>query len=429
MKLSHYLLPTLRESPSEAEVISHQLMLRAGMIKKIAAGIFTYLPLGYQALKKIENIIREEMNRTGAQELLMPVLQPAELWKESGRWNAMADVMVKLKDKNEREFCLGPTHEEVVTDIARHFVRSYKQLPLTLYQIQTKFRDEIRPRFGLMRGREFLMKDAYSFHATKEDAEKEYHRMKEAYERIFKRCGLEFRAVEADTGAIGGSLSHEFQVLAQSGEDEILSCESCSYAANRELIEKKGVKLCPGCGKGKMKSYRGIEVGHIFYLGKKYSEALSATFLNEKGESHPFEMGCYGIGVGRTMAAAIEQNHDVDGIIWPISIAPFEIVVVPLNMSDSHIVDEAQKIYNFLLEKKVSVLFYDKEERAGVKFKDADLIGIPVRVTIGSQGLKEGKGDIKIRNEKTEMKVSLQGLPQKILEIREELYRKINSRT
>jgi len=342
MRLSNYLLPTLRDVPGEAEVISHKLMLRAGMIKKVASGIFSYLPLGYKALKKVENIVREEMNRTGAQEILMPVLQPAELWKESGRWSVMGDLMVTLKDRHKRDFCLGPTHEEVITDIARNFIRSYRQLPMTLYQIQTKFRDEIRPRFGLMRGREFLMKDAYSFHASKKDAINQYQVMFNAYTRIFTRCGLNFRAVEADSGAMGGSVSNEFQVLAKSGEDEILSCNTCHYSGNVDYLKEKAGSACPKCKEnkknGKMESFRGIEVGHIFILGDKYSKSLKALYLDKAGKQCTFEMGCYGIGIGRTMAAAIEQYHDKDGIIWPISIAPFEMVIVPLNMGDEKIV-------------------------------------------------------------------------------------------
>ena len=419
-------MPTLRDVPSEAEVISHKLMLRAGMIKKVASGIFSYLPLGYRVIRKVESIIREEMNRAGAQELLMPMLQPAELWIESGRWQKMGKELARLKDRNERDFCLGPTHEEVITDIVRNFVQSYKQLPLHLYQIQTKFRDETRPRFGLMRGREFLMKDGYSFHEASEDALKEYQNMFQTYHRIFKRCGLEFRAVEAETGDIGGSLSHEFHVLAKSGEDEVLSCDQCQYTANSNLIQKKPNDDCLKCHKGKFKSYRGIEVGHIFYLGDKYSKAMNATFLNKEGEKKYFEMGCYGIGVGRTAAAAIEQNYDENGIVWPISIAPFEVAVIPIQGSDAQVVQHAEQIEKELESKGVEVLYYDKDDSAGVKFKDVDLLGIPLRVTVGSKGLAQQRIGIKLRQEKEEKLVPLAQILPELMKVRDELFKKTN---
>ncbi len=430
MKLSQYFLPTLRETPSEAEVISHKLMLRSGMIKKVAAGIFTYLPLGLRVLQKIETIIRDELNRAGAHELLMPMLQPAELWQESGRWNLMGKELARLKDRHEREFCLGPTHEEVITDIARQFIQSYKQLPVTLYQIQTKFRDEIRPRFGLMRGREFLMKDAYSFHETSKDAEREYQNMFQTYHRIFKRCGLDFRPVEAETGNIGGSLSHEFHVLAQSGEDEILSCDQCKYSGNINFLKKKEGDPCTQCKVGKVgafKSYRGIEVGHIFYLGAKYSQAMKASYLDAKGNARPFEMGCYGIGVGRTMAAAMEQNHDEYGMKWPITLAPFEIAIVPLDMTDLETQKVSNALYKDIMNRTDQVLFYDKDERAGVKFKDIDLIGVPIRLTIGSRGLSQGKIGLKLRDEKEERLVNIQDAVSETVRIRDELIKKINT--
>ena len=427
MRLSKYLMPVLREAPGEADIISHKLMLRAGMIKKTASGIFSYLPLGYRSLRKVENIVRDEMNRIGAQELMMPVMHPAELWKETGRWEEMGDLMFTLKDRHARDFCLGPTHEEIVTDIARNFIQSYRQLPFTVYQIQTKFRDEIRPRFGLMRAREFLMKDAYSFHTDAEDALREYEAMFQSYHRIFSRCGLAFRAVEAATGNIGGSKSHEFQVLSQSGEDEILSCDQCNYAGNSEFVsEKKGDK-CPRCKKGKMIVFRGIEVGHIFVLGNKYSKSMKAAYLNESGKQCHYEMGCYGIGIGRTMAAAIEQCHDPDGIIWPISIAPFEVVVVPLNMMENGLVETADRLYESLKQKNVDVLIHDKDERAGVKFKDADLIGIPIRVTVGAKGIAKNQIDVKMRHQKNEHQIPLDQAPSEILKIRNELFRKVNS--
>ncbi|KIH75566.1 prolyl-tRNA synthetase [Geoalkalibacter ferrihydriticus] len=544
MRYSEYLLPTLKETPADAEVASHRLMLRAGMIRKVAAGIYNYLPLGLRSLRKVEQIVREEMNRAGAHELLMPMVVPAELWQESGRWQQYGRELLRLKDRKEADFCLGPTHEEVITDIVRNEVRSYRQLPLNLYQIQTKFRDEIRPRFGLMRGREFIMKDAYSFDLDDAGADGAYERMYQAYRRIFKRCGLNFRAVEADTGNIGGSSSHEFMVLAESGEDAIVSCDSCEYAANvekaelrvpesqmpapsedltkvltparksvedvaaflkttpqrlvktlivqtdkgetlavllrgdRELNDIKlcrlldcawiemagedvvlkatgapngfagpvGLKLrifadrevqamadfitgandkdahytgvnlgrdcevetfadlrkavagdpCPRCA-GKLEVWRGIEVGHVFKLGTKYSESLGAVVLDDQGRERLLVMGCYGIGIGRTLASAIEQNHDADGIIWPLPIAPFEVLVVMLNPNDAEVKAAAEKLYGELRERGVEVLLDDRDERPGAKFKDADLLGIPVRLTVGARGLKEGQVEVKLR--------------------------------
>lgn len=544
MKMTQLFLSTLREVPAEAEVVSHQLMLRAGLIRKLASGIYSMLPLGYRVIKKIENIIREEMDRQGAQELLLPALQPAELWHESGRWNIYGPELMRLKDRHERDFCLGPTHEEVITDLVRREVKSYRQLPLNLYQIQTKFRDEIRPRFGLMRGREFIMKDAYSFDKDYAGLELNYQKMYEAYCRIFERCGLDYRAVEADSGAIGGSSSHEFMVLAETGEDAVAYCKDCQYGANvekaeyyyrvpeftdveeeireidtpdihtieeistflqldssriiktliantekeviavllrgdRELnevklknllgvnhltlagpetVEKitgakvgfagpvglKGVRLvadqevmdmrnavaganmtdkhlcnvnpgrdfkpdlvgdvrvvvsgdlCPRC-QGQLNVVRGIEVGHIFKLGTKYSESLEATFVDEDGQNRPFIMGCYGIGVGRTMAAAIEQNHDENGIIWPFPIAPFHVVIIPVQVTDDTQRCFSEDLYKKLTDEGIEVLLDDRDERAGVKFKDADLIGIPLRVTIGGKSLNRGVVELKYR--------------------------------
>jgi prolyl-tRNA synthetase len=536
MRYTEYLLPTLKETPADAEVASHQLMLRAGMIRKVAAGIYNYLPFGLRAIRKVEKIVREEMERSGAIELLMPMVIPAELWQESGRWGEYGKELLRLKDRKEGDFCLGPTHEEVITDVVRGAVRSYRQLPLNLYQIQSKFRDEIRPRFGLMRGREFIMKDAYSFDLDEAGADIAYEKMYQAYCRIFERCGLKFRAVEADTGNIGGTSSHEFTVLAESGEDAIVSCDSCSYAANvekaelpvperpavapaeplarvatpnkktieevaaflqtasqrlvktllletdggetvavllrgdRELNEIKlcrllacnqvelaaeevvqrltgapsgysgpvglgvriladyevramndfvtganeadfhylGVNLerdfsvdafadlrlaqagdpCPRCA-GKLESWRGIEVGHIFKLGTKYSSALGATVLDDAGQERPLFMGCYGIGIGRTVAAAIEQNHDQNGIIFPLPIAPFQVLVTVVNPREEEVLAAAETLYGELQQRGVEVLFDDRDERPGSKFKDADLIGIPLRVTVGARGLKE----------------------------------------
>ncbi|MEK6683504.1 MAG: proline--tRNA ligase, partial [Nitrospirota bacterium] len=319
MRYSKLLIPTLREEPGEAEVVSHRLMIRAGMIRKVAAGIYTYLPLGLRVIRKVENIVREEMNRAGAQELLMPMVQPSELWNETGRWGEYGKELLRFKDRGEREFCLGPTHEEVVTDLVRAEVKSYRQLPQILYQIQTKFRDEIRPRFGLMRGREFLMKDAYSFDRDEEGAKTSYDTMCRAYHRIFERCGLTFKPVEAESGVIGGIFSQEFMVLAETGEDSLVACHACDYAAN---VEKANGDSCPR-GHGPLSTHRGIEVGHIFMLGTKYSRAMKAVFLDNNGkEAHPV-MGCYGIGISRTAAAAIEQNHDAKGILWPLPLAPY----------------------------------------------------------------------------------------------------------
>ena len=548
MKFSQLHAPTLKEDPAEAEVISHKLMLRAGMIRKLAAGIYAYLPLGYRSLRKMEQIVREEMDRAGAQEVLMPGVQPAELWIESGRWEQYGPELLRLTDRHNRDFCLGPTHEEVITDLVRHEIRSYRDLPKNLYQIQTKFRDEIRPRFGLMRGREFQMKDAYSFDADDAGAEESYRKMHEAYKRIFTRCGLKFRAVEADTGNIGGSFSHEFMVLAESGEDAVVSCSSCEYAANVEKAELRDpgaggaspsanltkvetpdtttieavssflkvkpsqvvktmlfetdeglvaalvrgdyaineIKLagvlsaqlcepasaedvqqatkapvgfagpvdldvpivadyslrtmadfvvganekdmhytganhgrdfqvgtwadirdavagdrCPRC-EGFLEMFRGIEVGHIFKLGTKYSEAMGATFLTEDGKEEHMVMGCYGIGVGRTVAASIEQNHDDFGICFPIPIAPYEVIVVSLlsKAGNEEVIGQSQKIYEELTARGVEVLWDDRDERPGTKFKDADLIGVPIRITVGAKGLAGGNVELKMRTDK-----------------------------
>ena len=548
MRYSNYFMPTYKEIPSDAEVISHQLMLRAGMIRKLTSGIYTYLPAGLRSIKKVENIIREEMNRSGAIEILMPAVQPAELWRESGRWDHYGHELLRFRDRHNHDACFGPTHEEVITDLVRREIHSYKQMPVNLYQIQTKFRDEIRPRFGLMRGREFIMKDAYSFDVDEEEADRSYEIMNETYTRIFQRCGLRFRAVEADTGAIGGSYSHEFMVLADTGEDQIMNCMECDYAANLERAEVKlpdsqpesdrndmnpmeevdtpdiktvedvtsflsitpdeliktlifvvdedvvavmvrgdheineaklknflgaqnveladtdlvsettgapmgfagpvGLKIklvadnavkemknfvtggnrtdlhlknvnlgrdfsvdhfgdlrvitpqdsCPKCS-GKIQFGRGIEVGHIFKLGTKYSKSLKALFLDEQGKERPIIMGCYGIGVGRTVAAAIEQNHDKNGIIFPIPISPFEVTILPLQIHETSVAETAEKIYADLLDHDIDVLLDDRDERAGVKFNDADLLGIPVRVTVGLRGVRNDQVEVKLRAE------------------------------
>lgn len=546
MRFSRMYLPTLKEVPAEAEVVSHRLMLRAGMVRRLAAGIYSYLPFGLMALRNVEEIIRQEMNRAGAQELLLPAVQPAELWQESGRWDFYGKELLRIKDRNQRDFCFGPTHEEVITDLVRHEVRSYRQLPLNLYQVQTKFRDEIRPRFGLMRGREFIMKDAYSFDVDDAAASLSYQGMRDAYSRIFSRCGLNFRAVEADSGAIGGSFSHEFVVLAESGEDAVASCQACEYAANVEkaesqfiasevlepdqeavaqevatpgcesieavaeffgvqpdatiksmifesdlgfcmvvvpgdrevneikvktalgaewleipatariteelglpvgylgpievtvpllvdrqvpqmgalicganragfhlqgvfwgrdfkssqiadLVQVRAGDLCPRCG-GRLQIDRGIEVGHIFKLGTKYSEKLKATFLDQKGQEHPLVMGCYGIGVGRTVAAAIEQNYDDNGICFPYAIAPFKVALLNLDLKSEEVTSYCENLYQKFQNRGISVIYDDRNERPGVKFKDADLIGVPLRLTLGRKGFQKGIIEARLRD-------------------------------
>lgn len=545
MRYSEMFLPTERETPSDAEVVSHRLMLRAGMIRKLTGGIYSYLPLGYRVIKKVEQIVREEMDRAGAQEVLLPAVQPAELWQESGRWDQYGKELLRFKDRHDRECCLGPTHEEVITDLVRNEIKTYRQLPKNLYQIQTKFRDEIRPRFGVMRCREFAMKDAYSFDADDSGAEISYKKMFEAYNRIFSRCGLKFRAVEADTGNIGGSFSHEFMVIADSGEDALVFCGSCDYAANIEKAEvaapeKKRIEesdhlpleevytpdvktieevcaflgvprqrivktlifladdspvavlvrgdedineaklrnylkcdslelaaddiiyevtgsprgfagpisirsriiadyslvnmtnfvvgankkdyhiknvntgrnfsvkefadlryvtdrdKCPRCG-DPLKFIRGIEVGHVFKLGTKYSRAMKAVYLDKDGKEKYMVMGCYGIGIGRTVAAGIEQNYDDNGIIWPLSIAPFQVIITPVSMNNEAILEAAEKLYQDFSNEGIEVILDDRDERAGVKFNDADLIGIPLRVTIGTKRLAEGRVEVRIR--------------------------------
>jgi prolyl-tRNA synthetase len=544
-RLSKLLVPTLKEAPAEAEVPSHILMVRGGYLRKVAAGIYSFLPLGWRVVQKIGRIIREEMNRAGAQEVFLPAVIPAELWQESKRWDYYGAQLLRFKDRKGGDFVIGPTHEEVIVDLVRGDVRSYRQLPLNLYQVQTKFRDELRPRAGLMRGREFIMKDAYSFHTTDEDAQREYGNMYDTYGRIFSRCGLAFRAVEADTGAIGGSRSHEFQVLAETGEDALVACDSCEYAANveearvradpsapstgsvpplarvetpgkRSIEEVTGflgvpatalaktliyladgkplavlvrgdrtvneIKLkaalgakevvmatdraveevtgapvgfagpvglripvhcdlevaamsemvcganapdahnkhvvrgrdftatatgdyrqaapgdrCPRCENGRFRGYRGIEVGHVFFLGTKYSDAMKCNFLDAEGKERAMIMGCYGIGVTRIAAAAIEQNHDADGIMWPVPIAPFEVNLLALQANDPEVQKVCDRLERELVEAGLEVLYDDRDERPGVKFKDADLIGVPYRVAVGKKGVADGIVEIKAR--------------------------------
>jgi prolyl-tRNA synthetase len=552
MRFSQSLLPTLKETPAEAEIISHRLMLRAGFMKKLTSGVYTYLPYGLAAIRRVENIVREEMNRAGAQELLMPMVQPADLWQESGRYQDYGPELLRFTDRHDRESCLGPTHEEVITDIIRRYVQSYRNLPLNLYQIQTKFRDEIRPRFGLMRGREFIMKDAYSFDVSDDAAEISYRKMYDAYTRIFTRCGLDFRAVEADSGAIGGSFSHEFMVLAENGEDTVVVCKKCEFAANmekavvaapkpsdssdkfelekietpgkrkvaavceflgiqptelvkivvyiadgnpvgvllrgdheveevklknhlnvadlviaddKEIFDATGVpsgylgpvgtKLrifadqqllamnnfytggneknyhyknvnlhrdfevesitdlrkitiddpCPTCGSA-LDLTEGIEVGHIFKLGTKYSKSMQAVFQDSEGQEKPFVMGCYGIGVSRVVAAAIEQNHDENGIIFPLPLAPYSVIILNLGTNDESITAMAEKLYDDLGREGIPVLLDDRDERPGAKFKDADLLSIPYRVTVGKRFIQDGLIELRRRNDGVSQELS-----------------------
>jgi prolyl-tRNA synthetase len=557
MHYSRLLIPTLKEIPAEAEATSHILLFRAGMIRKLASGIYDYLPLGLRVLRKVENIVREEMNRAGAQEVLLPAVQPAELWQESGRWQVYGKELLRFKDRHGRDCCFGPTHEEVITDVVRREVHSYRQLPLNLYQIQVKFRDEIRPRFGLIRGREFIMKDAYSFDVDEAGAERTYGAMYEAYSRIFSRCGLSFKSVEADTGPIGGSFSHEFMVLADTGEDLLASCNSCDYAANLEkaevqhpvgnpgpvpggapnLVATPGVRTveevaaflnappqeiiktliyetdqgpvavlirgdhevndvkvknllavpdlllagpakvkeltgaevgfagplglaipiyadqavvtlpamvtgankddhyltgvhpqrdlqfarvadlrqvteqdpCPRCGAA-LTLLKGIEVGHIFKLGLKYSKALNARFLDAEGEEQFIFMGCYGIGVSRIVAAAVEQSFDTDGIIWPLALAPFQVGLVPINLNDQVTQETANRLHDEMEAAGIEVLLDDRDERPGVKFKDMDLLGLPLRVVVGPKTLAAGHAEVRQRATKNLSLVDLDRL-------------------
>jgi prolyl-tRNA synthetase len=568
---SRFYLHTTREVPSDAEVISHQLLVRAGLIKKVAAGIYTYLPAGWRSLGKLMTIVRREMNRAGAVELSMPSVQPAELWQESGRWQKYGKELLRIRDRHDRDFCFGPTHEEVITDLVRRDVKSYRQLPFNLYQIQTKFRDEIRPRFGLMRGREFLMKDAYSFHATPESLDQGYEAMREAYCRIFEACRLDYTMVEADTGTIGGSSSHEFMVTASTGESAVIHCPACGYGANQEKAErgpwpaesastlplekratpgqttiaevseflgagpegfvktllyetdrgelvavairgdrevnevklqnalpdalhvrlateervheatgapvgfagpiglKDGVRLladpsvrglakfvcganeadahlvnvswerdapglaewtdlvlvvagdpCAKCGES-LQISRGIEVGHIFKLGTKYSRAMQCTFADESGGEHPMTMGCYGLGIGRTVAAAIEQNHDADGIVWPLPLAPFEVLIVSLTPNDPASAAAAESLAAELEARGLDVLLDDRDERPGVKFKDADLVGIPVRAVVGGKSFAAGQVELSLRRDRVKVPVPVAEGSARLLEMIETL--------
>ena len=404
MKLSNYPLRTLKDAPSDAELISHQLMLRSGLIKKLASGIFTWMPFGLKVLRKIEQTVRNEMDESGALEVLMPTIQPSELWQETQRWDDYGNLLLQIHDRHDRLFCYGPTHEEVITDILRKSIKSYKQLPANFYQIQTKFRDEIRPRFGVMRAREFLMKDAYSFHLNQESLEEEYKKMSQTYESIFRKLELNFRKVKATSGEIGGSISHEFHVIAESGEDEIAFCDDENFAANVETLNGKNAP-----NGGELTYARGIEVGHIFQLGDKYSQSMKLEVLDSNGKNVNPYMGCYGIGISRIVAAAIEQNHDDKGIIWPKAISPFSISIIVLNdKNDSAVMDHALKIYQELKADGIEVMIDDRDERAGVKFADADLMGIPTHVIVGKRGIEQNKLEVTSRRtgETIEVKIN-----------------------
>ena len=418
MKASHLILGTQRENPADAEIISHQLMIRAGLVRQVSSGIYNWLPIGKKVLQKVENIIRTEMNIAGAQEILMPMVQLASLWEESGRIDQYGQELLVFLDRHENKFCLGPTHEEIITDLCKNLLTSYKQLPVTLYQIQTKFRDEIRPRFGVMRSREFLMKDAYSFDLDKESLDQSYSVMKEAYIKIFDSLGLDYRIVKADSGAIGGSDSEEFHVLADSGEDLLAFSDKSEYAINAELLTELQDGQDPYSlegkpspdGKGLLKLKKGIEVGHIFKLGRKYSEILNLRIQGENNDIHP-EMGCYGIGASRIVAAAIEQNHDEKGIIWPKALAPFEVALVEVNpKKKDEIKEKSSEIYNLLKGNDIDVLWDDREKRPGVKFTDMEVTGIPLTIIIGERTLETGEIEIKKRQDEKPQLVSHQNL-------------------
>ena len=408
MLFSKLLIPTLKDVPQEAEVISHKLMLRSGMIRKVASGIYTWLPLGLKVLRKIENIVREEMDSSGAQEVFMPMVQPKELWDETQRWEKMGPELLRIKDRHERDFCLGPTHEEVITDIIRDNVKSYKELPLNIYQIQTKFRDEVRPRYGIMRGREFLMKDSYSFNINEESLQETYLLMRDTYKRVLERIGLEYKISAADSGAIGGDSSEEFHVIAENGEDTIAVSDSSEFAINTELLLEKGEDINSLEGKpspdgnGTIQIKKGIEVGHIFKLGKLYAESMKASVLNADGKATILHMGCYGIGVSRLVAAAIEQNFDEKGIVWPHSIAPFDINIIAIGFDkDQNIATASMKLHDELTKIGYDVLLDDRKDGYGAKMKDSELIGIPLNIIIGKKFLKNQEIEIQGRDGQT----------------------------
>ena len=405
MQFSKILLPTLKDAPQEAEVISHKLMLRAGMIRKVASGIYTWLPLGLKVLRKIENIVREEMDASGAQEVFMPMVQPRELWEETKRWDKMGPELLRIKDRHDRDFCLGPTHEEVITDVIRSTVKSYKELPLNIYQIQTKFRDEVRPRYGIMRGREFLMKDSYSFNMDEDSLQETYLTMRDTYKKVLERMDLEYKISAADSGAIGGDSSEEFHILADNGEDTIAISDTSEFAINTELLLKDGedIKSLEGKpspdGKGTIQIKKGIEVGHIFKLGEIYADSMKANVLNNEGKASTLFMGCYGIGVSRLVAAAIEQNNDEKGIIWPHSIAPYDINIIAIGYDkNEEIASASNDLYFQLKEMGYEVLLDDRKDGYGTKIKDSELIGIPLNIIIGKQFTENKEVELKSRS-------------------------------
>jgi len=414
MLASKNFAPLIKDTPAEAEVISHQLLLRSGMIRKVASGIYNWLPLGFKTLKLVENIVREEMTNTESQEIFMPMVQPRDLWEDSKRWDKFGPELLRFKDRHERDFCLGPTHEEIITDLIRNNLSSYKELPLSLFQIQTKFRDEIRPRYGIMRGREFLMKDAYSFHLNQECLNNTYQTIREAYKAIFNRLGLEYKIVKADSGAIGGEISEEFHVLAESGEDTLAFSEESEIAINAELLINENESIDSLQGKTfpdsqeEIKLAKGIEVGHIFQLGNVYSSAMNATVLDENGNRQALQMGCYGIGVSRIVAAAIEQNHDDKGIIWPKNIAPIQISILPIfkESSDNTFIF-AEKLYKDLSKLGLRVMLDDRQERFGKKITESELVGSSYAVVIGKSYTENKTIELISRNgDKTELKDS-----------------------
>ena len=408
MLWSNYFIPTLKDTAAEdSQVISNSLMLKSGMIRKTASGIYTWLPLGLRVLNKVENIVREEMNNAGAHEVLMPMVQPKDLWDESKRWNKFGPELLRFKDRHDRDFCLGPTHEEVITDLIKNNVKSYKELPLNIYQIQTKFRDEIRPRYGVMRSREFLMKDSYSFHLSEENLEETYQKMRKAYSNIFERIGLNFKIVKADSGAIGGDKSEEFHVLAENGEDTLAVSDSSDYAVNAELLlennqdSKSLVGQKSPDGNGLLEITKGIEVGHIFQLGKLYSENMNATVLDDSGSTKNMHMGCYGIGISRIVAAAIEQNFDEKGIIWPKSISPFNLSIITIGADkDKNIEASSRKLYADLSQKGFEVILDDRHDGFGKKIKDSELIGVPLSIVIGKNFSDKNEVEIIFRDGK-----------------------------
>ncbi len=430
MKFSEFYIPTLKEEPSEADIPSHSLALRAGLIRKVASGVYSLLPAGLKVLRKIEDIVREEMNNAGAVELFLPVIQPSDLWEKTGRWEEYGPDMFRLKDRNKRDFCLGPTHEELITYMAHMDIKSYKDLPVNLYQIQVKFRDEIRPRYGLLRAREFIMKDSYSFCRNEDDSKAIYDKMYDAYCRIIERIGLDYKVVEAKTGVIGGKFSHEFIVLAENGEEKLVFCPGCSYCANCEMSEfipapgKKKKESGPAEGdmcikcKKVLKFEKGIEVGHIFMLGSKYSDKLGAKFLDMDGKLKSLVMGCYGIGISRMLSAAIEQLHDDKGIIWPLSIAPFAVTLISTTTKNKDLSTACDKVYKTLKKLDVEVLYDDRDVSAGIKFKDSDLIGIPIRFIVGQKFLNSKVIDVEYRTGGRTEEISADNIPEFIKKIK-----------